>query len=80
MVSEAVYDIGESIDGKKGVIFSNPEAIGQSFFVSNAERCTTKTTRIGRDESRNHRGVVELPPHWMGKKVYVRVFRIGYSV
>jgi hypothetical protein len=72
--------VGQSADGKRGLIISNPEAIGESVFVSDAERGTTITTRIRRDDHGNHsRGVIELPQHWIGKKVHIRQFRVGSS-
>jgi hypothetical protein len=45
-MSEPVYDVGRSNDGKKGLIISNLEAIGQNVFVSDADRGTTIKTTI----------------------------------
>ena len=58
------------------LIMSNPEAIGQSVFVSDSERGTTITTRIREHPGGIRKGVIELPPHWIGKKVHIRPFQI----
>lgn len=80
-MSEVTYDVGSSNDGKTGLIISNPEAIGQRVFVSDADRGTTLRTTIRGDDKchgcgSNHLGVIELPAHWIGKKVYVRPFQV----
>jgi hypothetical protein len=68
-----VYDVAESDDGKKGVIMSNPEAIGQAVFVCDAYRGITIMTVISR--ANNHKGAIELPARWIGKKVNIIPFK-----
>jgi hypothetical protein len=47
---ELIYSKGKSSCGKKGVIISNPEGIGQHVFVSDAKNDTTIRTTIKDDE------------------------------
>jgi hypothetical protein len=68
-----VYDVAESDDGKKGVIMTNLEAIGQTIFVCDAYRGTTIRTVIS--TANDYQGVIELPPHWIGKKVAIIPFK-----
>lgn len=76
-MSEVDYEVGSSNRGRRGLIISNPEAIGQRVFLSDAVRGTTIKTTIREDGcGNNHLGVIELPAHWIGKKVYVRPFQV----
>lgn len=79
-MSEVDYEVGSSNRGRRGLIISNPEAIGQRVFLSDAVRGTTIKTTIRGDDKCNgcgssHLGVIELPSHWIGKKVYVKPFQ-----
>ena len=77
---EAAYTVSQSSCVKKGVFISNPEAIGQRVFVSDADIGTTIKTEIKGDRCTNcgdnHLGVIELPQHWIGKTVHVRPYEI----
>ena len=77
---EAAYTVTRSSCGKKGVFISNPEAIGQQVFVSDADIGTTIKTEIKADKcincGKSHLGVIELPQHWIGRKVHVRPYQV----
>ena len=83
-MSEPVYDARASYDGTMGEILSNSEAMGQKVFVcdSNGGNVFRPTIRRGDDKcqesnsNRSHLAVIELPPDWIGKKVYIRPFEI----
>lgn len=82
-MSEVVYNVERSYDGKKGFVISDPQDIGKRAFVSCAAQGTTIKTTIRGDYkchgcSNSHLGVIDLPQHWIGKKVYVRPFQIGW--
>jgi hypothetical protein len=81
---EPVYDVSASYDGTKGEILSNSEAMGQKVFVCDSKDGNVfRTTIIRRwwddkcqDYNKSHLCVIELPPDWIGKKVYIRPFEI----
>jgi hypothetical protein len=77
---EVAYTVSRSSCGKKGIFISNPEAIGQRVFVSDADIGTTIKTEIKGDRcsscGKSHLGVIELPRHWIGKKVHVRPYQV----
>lgn len=77
---EVAYTVSRSSCGKKGIFISNPEAIGQRVFVSDADIGTTIKTEIKGDRcsscGKSHLGVIELPQHWIGKKVHVRPYQV----
>jgi len=77
---EVAYTVSRSSYGKKGIFISNPEAIGQRDFVSDADIGTTiKTTIKGDDKctcGKYHLGVIELPQDRMGRKVHVRPYEV----
>ena len=77
---EIAYTVEKSSCGKKGNMISSPEAIGQHVFVSDADIGTTIKTTINGDKcdhcGRSHLGVIELPQHWIGRKVHVRPYQI----
>lgn len=78
---EAAYNVDKSLCGKKGIILSSSQDIGQRVFVSDADIGTTiKTEGKGDDKchgcGKSHLGVIELPQHWIGKKVHVRPYEI----
>ena len=85
---EPVYDVSASDDGTKGEILSSPESKGQKVFVCDSKSGSVYSTMIIRrwwddkrqdsnsNNNRNHQAVIELPPDWIGKKVYIRPFEI----
>jgi hypothetical protein len=77
---EVVYTVRRSSCGKKGIFISNPETVGQRVFVSDADIGTTIKTEIKGDKcsscGKSHLGVIELPQHWIGKKVHFRPYHV----
>ena len=78
---ELIYSVAKWGCGKKRVIISNPEGIGQHVFVSDAKNDTTIRTTIKDDEkchscASSHLGIRELPQHWIGRKAYVRPYQV----
>jgi hypothetical protein len=70
--------------GKKGIILSNSEDIGHRAFVSDADIGTTIKTTLKEEDicphcGKSHLDVIELPQHWIGKKLHVRPYQI-YNV
>ena len=71
----------KSLCGKKGIILSNSEDIGHRVFVSDADIGTTIKTIIKGDDKchscgKSHLGVIELPQHWIGRKVHGRPYQM----
>jgi hypothetical protein len=73
-IYERVYDVSPSHDGTKGQIISNPQTTGQNVFVCDSKSGNVIRTIIKGDErcadcNTSHTGFIELPQHWIGKKV-----------
>jgi hypothetical protein len=78
---EVAYNVGKSSCGKKEIMLSNSEAIGQGVLVSDADIGTTIKTTIKGDNKchscgRSHLGVIELRQHWIGKTVHIRPYQV----